>query len=312
LGEYLLKIAVMGAGSIGSLVGGLLAKAGNYVVLIARQPHVQAIERGGLIVEGVSGKHVLEVKAFTVVEHVKEKFDLILLTVKAYDTKEACLQAKSLMKDGTVFLCLQNGLGTEKVASEVVGVHNVLRGVTGNGALLKEPGIVEHTGKGETIIGEITGEKTRRAQTIAEIFTEANLSARVTDNITGAVWMKILVNAGINPLGALTGLRNGELLTVPELKEAVAETVAEGAKVVKKLGVKLESDDPVALTFKTIELTAQNKNSMLQDIERRKRTEIEYINGAISKCGREMGLATPLNDLLTHLIKSLEKKVCEG
>jgi 2-dehydropantoate 2-reductase len=194
----------------------------------------------------------------------------------------------------------------------VVGVHNVLRGVTGNGALLKEPGIVEHTGKGETIIGEITGEKTRRAQTIAEIFTEANLSARVTDNITGAVWMKILVNAGINPLGALTGLRNGELLTVPELKEAVAETVAEGAKVVKKLGVKLESDDPVALTFKTIELTAQNKNSMLQDIERRKRTEIEYINGAISKCGREMGLATPLNDLLTHLIKSLEKKVCEG
>ena len=295
----------MGAGAIGSLFGGLLAEGGNDVVLIARESHVKAIKQDGLTIEGASGKHVVKVKAVTTPAHLKETFDLILLTVKAYDTRQAVTEAQTLMGNNSVLLCLQNGLGMEEIASEIVGRDRVLRGVTTNGALLKEPGLVIHTGKGETIIGELKRKITERAQKIAEAFSKAGLPTRATNNIEGTVWTKILINAGINPFGALTGMKNGELKMIPELKELMVETVIEGTNVAKKSDVKLEGD-PVSLMIKTAEMTAQNKNSMLQDIEKGKRIEIDFINGAISNLGKRRGIETPLNNLLTHLVKGLE------
>jgi len=295
----------MGAGAIGSLFGGLLAEGGNDVALIARESHVKAIKRDGLTIEGASGKHIVKVKAITKPAHLKEAFDLILLTVKAYDTRQAVTEAQILVENKSVLLCLQNGLGMEEIASEIIGRDRVLRGVTTNGALLKEPGLVMHTGKGETIIGELNGKITEKTQNIAEAFSKAGLPTRVTNNIEGTVWTKILINTGINPFGALTGMKNGELIKIPELKELMAETVVEGINVARKINVKLEGD-PVSLMIKTAEMTAQNKNSMLQDIEKGKRTEIDFINGAISNLGKRRGVKTPLNNLLTHLVKGLE------
>ena len=119
-----------------------------------------------------------------------------------------------------------------------------------------------------------------------------------------------MINAGINPFGALTGLKNGELITITALKELMTETVNEGKEVAAKLKVNLKGD-PSSLMIHTAEITAQNKNSMLQDIERKKRTEIDFINGAISNLGKRKGVKTPLNTLLTHLIKGLEgNKTC--
>jgi 2-dehydropantoate 2-reductase len=301
------KVAVMGAGAIGSLFGGLLAEGRNNVALIARESRVKAIKQGGLIIEGVSGKHNVKVKAVTNPTHLRETFDLILLTVKAYDTRQAVTEAQMLMGDNSVLLCLQNGLGIEEIASEIIGRDRVLRGVTTNGALLKEQGLVVHTGKGETIIGELNRKITERTQKIAEAFSKAGLPTRATSNMEGAVWTKILINAGINPFGALTGMKNGELVMVPELKELMVETVIEGTNVAKEIDVKLE-DDPVSLMIKTAEMTAQNKNSMLQDIENGKRTEVDFINGAVSNLGKREGVKTPLNNLLTQLVKGLEAK----
>jgi len=295
----------MGAGAIGSLFGGLLAEGGNDVALIARESHVKAIKQHGLTIEGASGKHVVKVKAVTKPTHLKDTFDLILLTVKAYDTRQAVTEAQTLMGNNSVLLCLQNGLGMEEIASEIIGRDRVLRGVTINGVLLKEPGLVMHTGKGETTIGELNGKITERVQRIVEAFAKAGLPTRATNNIEGMVWTKILINAGINPFGALTGMKNGELIMVPELKELMTETVIEGTNVARKINVKLEGD-PVLLMVKTAEMTAQNKNSMLQDIEKGKRTEIDFINGAISNLGKRKGVKTPLNNLLTHLVKGLE------
>jgi len=295
----------MGAGAIGSLFGGLLAEGGNDVTLIARESHARAIKQNGLIIEGISSKHVVKVKTVTTPSHVKEAFDLILLTVKAYDTSQAVIEAEALIGDNSVLLCLQNGLGVEEIASEIVGGDRVLRGVTTNGALLEEPGLVIHTGKGQTTIGELNKKITERAQKIGEAFSKASLPTRVTNNIEGTVWTKILINAGINPFGALTGMKNGELLMIPELKELMAKTVIEGTDVAKKFDVKLEGD-PVSLMIKTAKMTAQNKNSMLQDIEKGKRTEIDFMNGAISNLGKRKGISTPLNSLLTHLVKGLE------
>lgn len=293
----------MGAGAIGSLFGGLLAEGGNDVTLIARESHVRTIKQNGLIIDGVSGKHVVDVKAVTKPTHLKATFDLILLTVKAYDTRQAVTEAQTLLGNNSVLLCLQNGLGMEEIASEIIGRDRILRGVTTNGALLKEPSLVIYTGKGETTIGEL--KVTGRAQRVAEAFSKAGLPTRVTNNIEGTVWTKILINAGINPFGALTGMKNGELIIIPELKELMVETVIEGRNVAKKIDAKLEGD-PVSLMIKTAEMTAQNKNSMLQDIEKGKRTEIDFINGAISNLGKRKGVLTPLNTLLTHLVKGLE------
>lgn len=302
-----LKIAVMGAGSIGSLFGGILAEAGNDVTLIARENHVKAIQQNGLRIEGISGKHVVKVNGVTTPSHIKNPPDLILLTVKAYDIRQAVIDVEELMEKDTVLLCLQNGLGLEEIASKIIGRERVLRGVTCHGALLKEPGLVAHTGRGETVIGELNGKITERARNLADTFSNAGLSTRVTDNINGTVWTKVLINASINPFGALTTMKNGELLIIPEIKELMTETVYEGIKVAKKNGVKLE-DDPVTLMIKTAEMTAQNKNSMLQDIEKGKITEIDFINGAISNFGKRKGVSTPLNRLLTHLVKGLSKK----
>ena len=296
----------MGAGAIGSLFGGFLAEAGNDVTLIARKAHVDTINQNGLVIDGVSGKHVINIKAVTAASQLTQTFDLIILTVKAYDTAQAVAEAQSLLGNDSVLLCLQNGLGVEKLASETVGTKRVLRGVTSNGALLKKPGLVTHTGKGQTIIGEPYG-KCIEKQSVAEILLQAGLPTKVSGNIEGDVWTKVLVNASINPFGALTGMTNGALVANSDLKEMMTKTVIEGKIVAEKFNIRFDQD-PVCLMVKTAEMTAQNKNSMLQDIEKQKATEIDFLNGAISCLGETKNLSTPLNTLLTGLIKGLEEK----
>jgi 2-dehydropantoate 2-reductase len=295
---------VLGAGAIGSLFGGYLAKAGNDVVLVGREKHVKAIKSKGLTIrDGI--EYVVKVKAVTSVDQVETPLDLILLTVKAYDTRQAILEVNDLMDEKTTLLCLQNGLGTEVIASELI--ENLLRGVTSNGSLLLEPGTIVHTGRGDTILGEQDGSITQRMNLITDTFTKAGLNTVITENIQGVTWRKTLVNSGINPFGALTKMKNGELIRVPPLKELIIRTVEEGASVAEKIGINLEGD-PVALTLQTAERTSNNKNSMLQDILRNKRTEIDFINGAISEHGRRNRVPTPINDVLTGLIRTLEHK----
>jgi len=295
---------VLGAGAIGSLFGGFLAKEGNDVVLVGRERHVNAIQQKGLMIrDGV--EYVVKVKAVTAVDQVETPLDLILLTVKAYDTRQAILEVNDLMDEKTTLFCLQNGLGTEEIASELI--ENPLRGVTSNGSLLVKPGVIAHTGRGDTILGEQDGRVTQRMKRIADTFTQAGLNTRITDNIQGVVWMKTLVNSGINPFGALTGMTNGELIREPSLKGLMIRTVEEGVRVAEKMGINLEGD-PVDLTLQTAERTANNRNSMLQDILRSKRTEIDFINGAISEQGRRNRVPTPINDVLTGLIRTLEHK----
>ncbi|MCW4038462.1 MAG: 2-dehydropantoate 2-reductase [Candidatus Bathyarchaeota archaeon] len=295
---------MLGAGAIGSLFGGYLTKEGNDVILVGREKHVKAIQKKGLTIrDGV--EYVVKVKAATSVDQVETPLDLILLTAKAYDTRQAILEVNDLMDEKTTLLCLQNGLGTEEIASELI--ENPLRGVTSNGSLLVKPGVIAHTGRGDTILGEQDGSVTQRMKMIADTFTKAGLNTRITENIQGVVWTKTLVNSGINPFGALTGMKNGELIREPSLKGLMIRTVEEGVSVAEKIGITLEGD-PVDLTLQTAERTANNRNSMLQDILRNKRTEIDFINGAISEHGRRNQVPTPINEVLTGLIRTLEHK----
>ncbi|MCX8204421.1 MAG: 2-dehydropantoate 2-reductase [Candidatus Nezhaarchaeota archaeon] len=297
-----MRALVMGAGSIGSLFAGFLAKQGWHVAIVARRAHVEAVRARGLRVEGPLSSFTVRVEAYEDASYIKGGFDLVLITVKAYDTGQASLQVKHLVKLGAVPLCLQNGLGVEREASRLLETR-VFRAVTNNGALLSEPGLVKHTGAGETVIS--TGHPA--LEKFADALNASGLPARVVEDMEGAVWLKTLINAGINPLGALTGLRNGELLEAGWLRELMRRVVEEGWMVASKKGVEL-SEDPVEAAFRVAKATAGNKNSMLQDLEKGRRTEVDYINGAIAREAEELGIEAPLNKALTLLIKAMEAR----
>lgn len=305
-----LKVAVVGSGSMGSLFGGFLAESGVDVTLIDRKPVVDAIKRHGLQITGISGDHYIRAKIALKPSEVGV-VELVLIIVKAYDTEQAVIDAGPLIGKNTWVICLQNGLGNGEIAARIIGKEKVIRGITTNGAILEKPGKIIHTGTGETIIGRCYGSNTPEVDSIARMISESGLPTSIAQNISGVVWEKALVNAGINPFGALTGLKNGELLEVPEIVVSMRELVLEGMKVAEKLGVNLLSD-PVEKTFEVARGTAQNKNSMLQDIERGKRTEIDFINGAISGYGKKHGVLTPVNDLITALVKGLEKRTTKN
>jgi 2-dehydropantoate 2-reductase len=301
-----LKVAIIGAGSIGSLFGGYLAKNGIDVMLIGKKPTVDAIKKYGLQIKGISGDHHIEIKITHKASEVGV-VDLVMIIVKAYDTEQAIKDAAPLISKNTWVMCLQNGLGNEEIAAHIIGEERVIRGVTTNGAILVKPGKIIHTGAGETIIGRCYKPNNPEVSEIAQMMSESGLPTSVTQNISGVVWGKTLVNVGINPLGALTGLKNGELLEIPEIVASMKELVLEGMKVAEKLSVNLIFD-PVEKTFEVARETAQNKNSMLQDIEKGKRTEIDFLNGAVSRLGKNNGVPTPMNDLITALVKGLEKR----
>ena len=196
-------------------------------------------------------------------------------------------------------------LTLEEVKKAVGNRFTVLRGVSFMGAYVEKPGLVRCTGLSSTLLEEPPPEALPPLTEMLGSLKAYGLEADFKPQIREVVWEKTLVNAGINPFGAITGLKNGQLLEVPQLREAIAETVEEGWKVASKLGIAF-SRNPVKLTFKVAEATAENYNSMLQDLKAGRRTEIDYINGAIARFGEETGVATPLNRLLTSLIKGLE------
>lgn len=301
-----MKIAVMGAGAMGSLFGGLLADAGEDVTLIdIWKEHVDAINARGLRVTGISGDRTIEVNSTTDPGKVGP-VDLVIIFVKSYDTAEAARDAMPMASDETVFLSLQNGLGNIDNIAEAAGKHRIIRGVTAQGSTMRGPGEIYHAGQGPTVIGELDETSTERVKRIAKAFNHAGIHTEISSNITGALWSKVLVNVGINPLTALTGLRNGELLDHPEIRQVMKRAVEEATMVAQSLGIEMEFDNPVEKVHEVAEATAANRSSMLQDVERGRKTEIDALNGAIVELGRRIGVDTPVNDTLVAAVKGLE------
>ncbi|RLI27021.1 MAG: 2-dehydropantoate 2-reductase [Candidatus Hecatellales archaeon] len=300
------RLLVVGGGAIGCLYTAILSSIGCRVTLLGRPWMIEAVRRNGLKVHGKISLETRVYEAVSFPSEIKrlEDFSLILLAVKAYQAAEAALQVSPIAAaSGAPILCLQNGLGVEGEVAEALGpLIPVVRGVSFCGAYVEGPGVIRCTGLGETLVAN---KPLRRLARFVDLLRKAGLQARLEDSMEAVVWEKTLVNAGITPFGALTGLRNGELLKADGIPEAMAETVREGVRVAEKSRVHL-SRDPVELTFKTAEATAENYNSMLQDLRRGKRTEIDYINGALARLGGSLGVPTPLNRLLTKLVKDLE------
>jgi len=303
-----MRVAVVGAGAMGCLYGGLLSEAGVDVSLVdVWGEHVDAINAKGLHITGVSGDRVVRVPAKTNPETVG-RVELVLLFVKSYDTSKAMRDSMPLIGGDTYVLTLQNGLGNLEAIAESVGLGRVLGGTTSHGSTLVGPREIRHAGVGPTVVGTLERGSRGTAEKVADTFNGAGLLTRVSDDVRGDVWGKVLVNLGINALTALTGLRNGQLLEVPELRRLMRLAVEEGMRVADADGVDLAPIDHVAHVYEVAEATAANRSSMLQDVERGRRTEIDALNGAVVGLGEKLGVETPVNRALTALVKGLEHR----
>jgi 2-dehydropantoate 2-reductase len=301
------KLVIVGAGAMGSLIAALLTEGGLDVTTLDNHPERAAIvNEKGLRVQGVSGDRTVRFRAETDPRRLPRP-DVVIICTKAYDTAKAAADVREYVPPETPFLTLQNGLGNVEALAETVGAQNVLAGTINQGANEAAYGSIRHAGVGPTIIGEASGPATDRVRALAETLTAAGLPAADTDDVKALQWGKLVVNAGINALGAVLQIRNGGLLRHEETERLMELAVAEAVKVAKAAGVKLPYDGPLEHVRKVARDTSENINSMLADILRNKRTEIEAINGAVAAEGKRLGVQTPVSEFLFLLVKSLEK-----
>lgn len=302
-----MNILIVGAGAIGSLIGARLSKTTSSVFLFSTdRMHMEAVREGGLSVEELDGQvNNYRLSACFEVDRLPPDPDLALVLVKSYATREALSLVRGVCSASTVFLTLQNGIGNWERIAEVVGKKAVLAGSTAQGSTLVGPGLIRHGGNGPTYIGEPGGPVSGRVERVVELFRQAGLATEPSEQVERLIWEKLIVNVGINAITALTGIRNGSIAQIEEAAGLCKSAVKEAIMVAGSKGFPMGAD-MVERVLSIARATARNRSSMGQDVDRQKRTEIEAINGAIVRFGREEGIATPVNETLRSLIKVLE------
>lgn len=302
-----MRILVYGAGALGSLVGGLLSRR-NDVTLLSRPAHARAIQKSGLKITGLENftARPSAVSSLSPASARALAPELIILTVKSYSTQKAAKQIKRLFPGSAPVLSLQNGLGNIETLRGILGRRRVMAGLTSHGITWERAGLIRHTGDGDTVLGEPDGTTTARVRAIKALFDGAGMKCRLSANMHGEIWAKAIVNAGINPITAITRLENGWLLEIPLLRDIMKSACREGALVARAAGVSLPPGDPAGRAMTVARRTARNRSSMLQDIEKGKKTEIRAISGAIAAEGRRAGVPVPVNTALAALVLALE------
>ena len=303
-GDIDVNILIVGAGAIGSLYGALLSKR-NTVVLVGRTPHMTAIQHEGLTIKGKTQIHV-SIPAVETFDKIQISPDLILITVKSYDTEVACRQILPYVHDDTMVMTLQNGLDNIEKMGQYIKKSHILAGVTMNGALISKPGEIHHTGKGETILGTTDGRWSPQLETIVNIFKDAGIQTRISDDIVREIWMKAIINSSINPITAFLGCKNGYLLENPILKNIVEQVCHESTTIAASEGISVTPTEMIEKTIRVIRDTAQNYSSMVQSVRQGKKTEIDSINGALMRSGIKHDIDVALNKILMELIMSLQ------
>jgi 2-dehydropantoate 2-reductase len=320
-----MRIGVIGAGAIGCVVGGLLTKAGHDVTLVDQWPeHIETMKRHGLRLSGTCGEHTIPVKALHIheLQGVATPFEAIFVSVKSYDTEWAAQMALAYLKqpDGVV-VDFQNGVNDERVAS-VVGKARCLGCVITIGAGMYEPGHAMRTDSGSVgfKIGEHDGRDTPRAQALARVMNDV-AGAKVTTNLWGERWSKLAVNCMANPLAGLSGLGSAEVRTAPIPRRIAIHVAAEVIQVGRAAGYEVEPiygidarrfvdaaqgkgwDAVEADMAASVKFLTGGRPSMLQDVMKGRRTEIDYLNGYVSQQGKRLGVPTPVNDAVVAAVR---------
>ncbi len=304
-----MRVGIIGAGALGSVIGGSLAEAGNDVLLVNRnRAHVDAINRDGLTISTNGKDRAVAIRAAIPAE-VGEPADLVIVLVKSFHTAEAVREAIGLVDPNTTVLSLQNGLGHEDILIGLVGRDRVIAGKTYIGGVMFGPGhVIAGVDGKETIIGELDGRISPRIERIAATFEAAGMKLVVSRNIMGAMWDKLLVNIATGALSGITRLAYGGLYAVPELEVAAMAAVAEAIAVAKASGIALETVHPRDAWVKAGSgLPPEFKASMLQSLEKGSVTEVDFINGAVVRAGAKAGVPTPVNATLVACVKGIER-----
>ena len=300
-----MKIAVVGAGAMGSLFGGLLTESGADVWLLdIWADHVKAVNENGLNIEREDKFRSVSVKATTDPNRIGIS-DLVIIFVKSTNTSQAAKTAKFLMDDSSLILTLQNGMGNADTIAEVIEPTRIIAGTTSHGATMLGPGSIRHAGIGPTTIGMWTDGGKDKALYIAKFLTEAGIKTEAVDDIQSVIWNKLLVNVGINAITALTGIKNGQLLDLSATQNISRAAVEEAMELARAQGIHIR-EDSVEYVFEIAKATSPNRSSMGQDVDNKRLTEIEAINGFVVREASKIGLKVPVNKTLTALIETLQ------
>jgi len=297
------RIAIVGPGAIGSLIGGLLARAENQVFLLDDcEPRATQRATEGICVIDSDTSWRAPVTSSTHAEDFGIA-DAIFVCTKAYQTASALAGLDPLLGPDTILVSLQNGIGNAEQLGGVAPDHCVC-GTTAMGALLDESNTLHWTGRGITQVASFGSTSTADAETIARLLTASGCECRVELDAVGMLWGKLIINAAINPVTALYGITNGELLENGEAREKAFAAAREAEAVAAACGIALPYDDVIAVVTDVCRRTAANRSSMLRDVECGRPTEIDAITGAIIAEAHRRGIQTPINEELLAAIRT--------
>lgn len=302
-----MKIAVVGAGAMGSLFGAMLAEAGNEVWLYdVWAEHVQTINKNGLTIEREGQTRTLSIKATTDPKQIGQA-QLVIIFVKSTHTASAAETARKLAGSDGAVMTLQNGMGNADILSEFIDPERVLAGTTSHGATMLGPGSIRHAGIGATTIGAWaeTEQGRERARKLSDFFTKTGIETEAVDDVRSVLWNKLLINIGINAITALTAIKNGQILDLEITRKLSRNAVEEAMKIAGEMNIKVRKD-AVDHVYAVAQATAVNRSSMGQDVDNRRQTEIRTINGFIVREAKRLGLKAPVNETLTALVETLE------
>ena len=318
------KIAVIGAGAVGSAIGGLLARAGEDVTLIGRKAHVDTIKRDGLILDGFFGDINVRVDAK---EHLDFKPDLTLMTVKTQDAAAAAQEIKPYVF-GIPVVAMQNGVRSDDLLSEILGKEDIVSCVVMFGVTFLEAGKITINNcrkNGALLIGEAFGTNGERTEKIAAVLNEA-VPTRVVEDIHGAHWTKLIINLN-NAIPAATGLSSQETADYPDLRLLSFLLMREGLRVAESANIRMAPLPGIPFSLARMMLrmpprmgsqimkfmssralgSIPTPGSTLQSIRRGRDTEIDFLNGEIIALGKKNGLPTPYNTGIVNLVHEVEK-----
>ncbi|HNR32235.1 MAG TPA: ketopantoate reductase family protein [Candidatus Hydrogenedentes bacterium] len=309
-----MRILVMGAGAMGTVVGGLMAKSGHDVTLVGRPENMNAVRAGGLRITGIWGEHhVTDAHACSDTRDLTPgAFDLVLITVKSYDTGAAIAAVAPVLGEETLVCSYQNGLGNAETIAEHIGWRRTFGARVIFGAWLREPGWVEVTViANPTALGVYdAATPADRVRAIAVAMDDAGIPTVYTDEIATVLWSKVTYNCALNPLSGLLDVPYGALLETEHTRSILREVVREVYAVGHALGVRLKpaaAEEYIDLLFNVlIPPTAAHYASMREDFRKRRRTEIDALNGAIVRYGDLHGVSCPVNSMLTRLVLARE------
>ena len=296
------RIAVVGAGAVGCFFGGMLARAGVSVTLIGRVRHVDAINADGLFFDGLRFQERIRVSASTDI-NAAHGADIVLFCVKTVDTEEA---AKLLPREAIV-ISLQNGVDNVARIRLATGIE-AIPAVVYVGAAMTAPGRVKHSGRGDLVIGDIWGSDRlqRNLASIAQMFESAEVPCRISGNVEGELWTKMIINCAYNAISALGRAKYAALVQYPLTRDLMKQVTEEAIEVARAGGVRLPVEDMMGAVWKIGDALSGATSSTAQDLARGNRTEIDSLNGYIVRRGAELRVPTPANQTLHALIKLRE------